>query len=84
MPSRKSSPSRERAVTIAVRLAIDPPEKRMPAEPSPNPKSEHSQRTTLCSIATDPGLAWFPPVYRLVAAPRKLPSAAVYSDPLGM
>jgi hypothetical protein len=62
-PSVKSSPSLAfRAVTIPVKLAIEPPESSSPDESVPRSNRAQSQSTTPCSMAEKPGAAPATPV----------------------
>jgi hypothetical protein len=58
VPREKSSPSRTvRAVTSAVRFAIDPPDVRTPPADAGRPMMSQNQRTTVFSICAQPGAA---------------------------
>src|SRR5439155_24366852 len=84
VPPWKSSPrSAWRAVTMADKFAIEPPDVRIPPESGGNPNSSQSHRMTVHSIWAKPGAAFHTFTKRFSPHATKSARAAAYSPPPG-
>ncbi len=83
-PRWNSGGSRSRrAVTSAIRLAMDPPEVSSPPEPVGSPVIPQNHSITFCSSCTSAGAASHIPVYLFVASAMRSATADWNSPPPG-